>query len=314
MRRSSTRLFYSASAMLMALGACAAPITHSDPKYHTALPGYAFTDITETATDGRVIPARVFRPIADCSPCDVIVFSHGNFATYDRYDVLLTAWANDGYVVVAPQHVDSEKHPDRDTYLTIDSQPLRVEDYAVLSNRFGSDDFEFEGLKFSGRQFAAGHSYGGLIALLAGGAESADGSGNFPEDVIEPIAVIAISPPGEIDGRIDQTGYAKVDKPTLVVTGTTDILPGFIDDWEAHLASFNASQPGLGYALVFEGMNHYFNGAYGRITPEGAQSETAIETLNTQISAFLHAAASGEAPNGSNWEQTDNQIVRTLTK
>ena len=98
------------------------------------------------------------------------------------------------------------------------------------------------------------------------------------------------------------------------MTGTTDILPGFIDAWETHLDAFEVGQEGLGYALIFEGMNHYFNGAFGRITPEGAASEIAIDTLNTQILAFLAATASGEVPVGDDWAQTDNPIVRMLTK
>lgn len=313
MRRAGTGLIGCTTALLLVTTGCTAPV--SPVADSTAAPtGYTFLDRTELAENGREIPYRVFRPAADCTPCDVIVFSHGNLATYDRYDVLLTDWAINGYVVVAPQHVDSEEHPQREAYLTTDSQPLRTEDYLVLSNRFAEDGFEFDGLNFSGRQFAAGHSYGGLIALLAGGAEAADNASNFPENAVDPLAIIAISPPGELDGRIDQNGYSKVDRPTLFVTGTTDILPGFIDAWETHLDAFEVSQEGFGYALIFEGMNHYFNGAFGRITPEGAASETAIDTLNAQILAFLAATASGEAPVGDDWAQTDNPIVRTLTK
>lgn len=313
LRPERASLFSCATALLLILSACAVP-GKTGAETHSATPGYTFSDITETSENDREIPARVFRPQADCSPCDLIIFSHGAYATYDRYDVLLTAWAEDGYVVVAPQHVDSEEHPDREAYASANSQPLRLEDYLELSELFAAEDFEFEGLTLSGKQIAAGHSYGGLIALLAGGAVAAEGPLTYTENAVEPIAVLAVSPPGALEGRIEAVGYSSIDKPTLVITGTTDVLPGFIDEWETHLDSYEASQPGLGYALIFEGMDHYFNGAFGRITPEGAASEFAIDTLNTQISAFLEAALNGEAPSGTAWTQTDNPIVRTLTK
>lgn len=313
MRRSRASLFSCTTVSLLVLSACTAPAPTALGT-SAATPGYSFSDIIESAENNREIPVRVFLPLSDCSPCDVIIFSHGAYATYDRYDVLLAAWAEDGYVVVAPQHVDSEEHPNREAYLTEDSQPLRLEDYLELSALFAADGFEFDGLTFSGKQIAAGHSYGGLIALLAGGAVAAEGPLSFTENAVEPKAVVAVSPPGALEGRIEAVGYSSVDKPTLVITGTTDVLPGFIDEWETHLDSFEASQPGLGYALVFEGMDHYFNGAFGRITPEGAASEFAIDTLNTQISVYLEAVLNGEAPSGAAWTQADNPIVRTLTK
>ena len=46
----------------------------------------------------------------------------------------------------------------------------------------------------------------------------------------------------------------------------------------------------------------------------GAAAQPAIDTLNTQISAFLGAISNGEPPSGSDWEQTNNPIARVLTK
>ena len=273
-----------------------------------------YTDITLSAPDGREIPTRVFMPTEDCSPCELIIFSHGNLATYDRYDVLLEDWAARGYVVASSQHIDSEEHPERERYANDDVTGTRLEDYIAASEYFAEPGLDFEGLSFSENQFAAGHSYGGMIALIAGGAVASEGALDFSDAGVEPSAIVAISPPGELPGRIDNAGYALVDKPLLVVTGTTDVLPGFIDEWDIHLDSFYANETDNAYALVFENMNHYFNGAFGRITPEGAAAQPAIDTLNTQISAFLGAISNGEPPSGSDWEQTNNPIARVLTK
>ncbi len=275
---------------------------------------YSFRDLKLTASSGREVPVRMFRPAADCSPCDLIIFSHGAFATYDRYDVLLANWAALGYVVVAPQHIDSEEHPERTLYADVDPLPTRMEDYVVVSDHFGVDDVTADGLSFSGQQFATGHSLGGLIALLQGGAALGKDDADYMRTEEPPVAVVAVSPPGEIPELISAGGYSSVSEPLLVVTGTTDILPGFIDEWQTHLDSYDANQTDNAYALIFEGMNHYFNGAFGRITPEGKDARPAVETLNTQIDAFLHAAGSDEAPSGPDWDQRDNSIVRILQK
>ncbi len=313
MRRLRPVLLSCSALCLAALTACTG-VQAGQQEQSASQSGYTFKDLTLMGKDNRAIPARVFRPQTDCSPCDLIIFSHGAFATYDRYDVLLTDWASKGFVVIAPQHVDSEEHPQRETYKGIDSQSLRLEDYFKASSMFGESDFSFDGLTFSGTQFATGHSFGGLIALLAGGAELKSGPVVAPDGVLAPKAVVAISPPGEIADRIDSVGYSKVNVPVLVVTGTTDKLPGFIDEWEIHLDSYEASPAGLGYGLVFEGMNHYFNGAYGRIKPEGLAAQPSVDTLNSQISAFLRAASAGTPPSGPDWEQSENPTVRILQK
>ena len=300
------------TALALALGGCATSSQSPSATVDAPSAGFTYVDIELASEAGRSIPVRVFRPLTDCSPCGLIIFSHGAFATYDRYDVLLTAWAEAGYVVAAPQHVDSEKHPARETYLETDPQPYRLEDYFAVSSLFASADYSLDGLTFSGTQFAAGHSFGGLIALLVGGAELTSGPIEHPDDAPEPEAIVAISPPGEIPDRILAEGYAEIETPLLVVTGTTDILPGFIDEWELHLISYDANRDDVGHALIFDGMNHYFNGAFGRIKPEGASAKTAIDTLNTQITAFLKAASDDVAPSGPDWEQSTNPIVRTL--
>ena len=299
------------TAVLTTLTACARdPGPDLPPKPYAIIHVYLNLD----APTGRNIPMRVFLPPEDCSPCDVIIFSHGAYSTYGRYDVLLEDWAEHGYVVAAPLHVDSEEHPDRALFKDVDSQPLRLEDYVAASDMFAAPDYSLNGLHFSGTQIAAGHSYGGLIAEIAGGAEASSGGMTFTGAAIAPSAIIALSPPGVMSGRFDLEGYSKISKPLLVVTGTTDTLPGFIDDWQTHLDSFEASQTSMSYALIFDQMNHYFNGAFCRITPEGANSTAAINTLNSQILAFLRAVSDEQPPSGDDWTQAGNPLVRTLTK
>ena len=271
-------------------------------------------DFTLPAADGRSVPARAFMPAEDCSPCDLIIFSHGANATYDRYDVVARTWAEQGYVVAAPQHVDSEEHRNRSAYSMDDSRPTRLEDYALISEAFASDAPPVSEMSYSGVQYAAGHSYGALIAQVAGGAVLADPDWRLPATLTKPAAVIALSPPGEMDGLITAEGFSTINVPMLVVTGTADRLPGFIDNWEQHLEGYDLADPNLSYALVFEDMDHNFNGAYCRITPEGIKARPSVDVLNTRILGFLKDVRIGELPSRKDWTRSDNGLVRALKR
>lgn len=257
---------------------------------------------------GRAVPVRVFAPAEGCANCTLVIFSHGANASYSRYDVLLKNWAAHGLVVAAPQHVDSEEHPRRGEFRSADGRLLRVRDYALVDAAFAPGaPPRIASLSFSGTVIAAGHSYGALIAQIAGGARIVRPyGGDFERTWRLPQAVIAISPPPAMPGYTTQEGWRAVSVPQLVITGTTDIMPGFVNDWRQHLDSYAAARPGLAYALVFDGMDHNFNGAYCRITPEGAKAAPQVEKLNAAIRQFIGNATSGTLPAAAEWRKTQS--------
>lgn len=303
-------LYFSMPLPALLLAACmtgeqAAPVDRAD---------YGQVDFNLTAPNGRDVQARAFLPAEDCSPCALIIFSHGAYAAFDRYDVLLSDWAARGYAVVAPQHVDSEDHPRHDAYSMDESRPARLADYALVSSTFAAEGYTLDGVTFSGRQIAAGHSYGGLIAQVAGGASLANSAYTKPGNARAPEAVIALSPPGEIDGLVTMDGFSGIETPMLVVTGTTDRLPGFIDDWQSHLDGYQAAPAALAYALVYEGMDHYFNGAFGRETTEGASAMPAVKDLNARIATFIEDAFADTLPTGLDWRASGSDLVEARTR
>jgi CubicO group peptidase (beta-lactamase class C family) len=270
---------------------------------------YALNDeqMTVAAPDGREIPVRVLAP-ANCATCPTMIFSHGAFSTFDRYDALLMPLARTGFRIVAPNHVDSEEHPDRDSYGSSDTMQKRLEDYQVLADAFPAET-----------SFAIGHSYGALIAQLAGGARL-DGQPQTPvmDSRFRPAAVIAISPPGPVPQSISETGWAEIKTPMLVVTGTTDILPGFIDNWRLHLTSYEASLNPDTYALIYSDMDHYMNGAYGRqtnATGDAMSTRTAVmDHLVGSIRWFTRAAAQDSPPAAESWTSLDSAMVEARMK
>ncbi len=246
---------------------------------------------------GSLAPAR------GCRRCALIIFSHGAYSNYHDYDALLEDWAAHGMVVAAPLHVDSSEYPERGRYSMLESRALRLADYAAvdLALRPGAPAL-LNGISFSGKVFAAGHSYGGLIVEVVGGARlDADAEVQLARSWRMPLAVVALSPPGEVPGFVTTPGFAAMERPTLVVSGTADMLKGYFDSYQVHLTSYRAGPAGRTYSLVFDGMDHAFNGAYWKVTPDGGASAWAITALNADILRFLDDAARGKPPTRAEW-------------
>jgi alpha-beta hydrolase superfamily lysophospholipase len=211
--------------------------------FDLAGPGGRSISITEWKPKGRVR--------------GLILFSHGALSSPTLYEAVIGRWVAEGWHVLAPLHVDSERHPHTRDYPGLASWKARIEDMRVLSAHVGKRPW-----------VAAGHSYGGLVALTMGGAAAVP-----PQGLTGPLsdpnvrAAVAFSPPAPVPVLCTAEGYAKLSVPALIQTGTADNppsapgaapLPG---SWKGHLAAFDAAAPGgHRYGLVLEGVDHYFGG------------------------------------------------------
>lgn len=199
-----------------------------------------------------------------------ILFSHGANSAPRHYERLIAPWVAAGYEVFAPLHVDSAEHPDTKHYPGLASWAARLEDMRALAAHIGSRPY-----------IAAGHSYGGLTAIALGGGVSL-----VPQGVEGPLrdpiakAVLAFSPPAPVPVLTGEAGYASVNVPMLVQTGTRDVPPGLTDPegWRGHLAPYDAAQSdGQRYALVLEDVDHYFGGLICRPDVPGPQQITQLD-------------------------------------
>jgi predicted dienelactone hydrolase len=240
------------------------------------------TEVVAIQRGERPITLTVVRPIGPVRAR--VAFSHGAFSSPAKYQPLLEGWAAAGLLVAAPLHVDSADHPDRASYDQAQVWRTRLEDQKAVLDWLAVDG--------KGGLAAAGHSFGALLALAAGGAQV-----SAPDD-LSPIAdrrvraVIALSPPPAMSGLISAEGFTGLRAPTLVQTGDADILPGFVDNWRARLIAWEAAVPGDKHALVLKGVDHYFGGLICRPELPGPHQTAGFnEALAASIDLVLAHAA-----------------------
>lgn len=239
----------------------------------------AATETSLTAADGRAVPMTIIGPVKR-GRYPLIAFSHGNFAAPSRYRAMLDPIAAAGYVIVAPMHVDSELMPrDKPPSLLFVWQ-TRNEDLALaLAATPPNADRR--------HRAAMGHSYGALNAQVAAGAVPA----NPPTRLRAlPQALVAWSPPGPYPGLIEPSGWSSIATPSLTITGTSDIMPGFIDNWELHRAAYDNTPRGKRWLWVGTGINHYFGGMFGREKSASPDEKRLFDRAIATTIAFLDAS------------------------
>lgn len=258
--------------------------------------------LTLMASDQREVSVTVYSPSGGCEKCTLLFFSHGANIPPENYAALINTWIPAGYVVATPLHVDAETHPHRDDYSGTQIVRTRVEDYEVVTDALLRKNVPINGVTFSGELIATGHSFGAMIAQIAIGATMHPSVGlGLSDDALRPLGAVAISPPGALENYISADDWSRMQAPVLVVTGTEDKDPVFMPQWELHKASYEAAPEGSAYLLVFDGINHYFNGAFGRPLEDGFVGNPETEILNQQVLNFLAALKTQQLPSAASW-------------
>jgi dienelactone hydrolase len=222
-------------------------------------------------------------------PYPVIVFSHGYGAQKNAYVGLSAFWASHGYVVIRPHHADFGilKMPER-TFEDLPRQRRRREPAeakaiefhadpgelwqtqtaADWTNRVGDVTFVLNSIPKLIEQFpeikdrvdatkigVGGHSYGAMIAMLAGGAK-ASAAGNLLSYADPRVkAIEAMSPPGPAADRgLIRDSFATIAVPALFLTGSRDYGTKEAEDVAWRKQAFEASPAGDKWFLSVSGV------------------------------------------------------------
>lgn len=244
------------------------------------------TELTVAHVDGRATQYTVYSPaIRERFP--LIVFSHGAFAAPERYDEMLREVASAGFVVIAPLHIDSEL-----LTLGADAPPqaltwtTRKADVALVIEQpeaFASASTQATMQAPQDGYLLAGHSYGALVVQTRVGAVRLGDEIMTDENAL---GVIAFSPPGPVPGFIEENAWQSMSVPQLLVTGTADVLPGFLDDWRLHTLAHYQATAGDQWLWVGDGVDHYFGRLIGRLDRDAPPKTEAFGDALATTKAF----------------------------
>ena len=261
-------------AVLASLSILAVPLMPVAAQNVSSSPALA-SNVPETlnipAPDGRMISMRIW-PAADEK--GIVVFSHGYNGSPEAYQRILSAWAEHGYTVVAPLHVDSLLHADHAQYDNQAAFSARLMDLAVARAMMKQ--------AHPGKpMIVAGHSFGSLMSTIEAGAVTVAGPQGDPDVK----GVIAFSTAGNIPGVVTPQTYETLDVPLLVITGDRDVVPGYVADWQDHRAAFDLSPAGGKMLVTVEGGDH-------ELVANADADDFALLTRVTE--AFLDAHATND--------------------
>jgi predicted dienelactone hydrolase len=288
------------AAVLLA-GCAAAPPTPDATKLYAPSRAGLATHVDDsvglTASDGRAIPLRVVYPEGK-GPWPVIVFSHGMFSSNEMYMPILEHWASQGYVIVAPDHLDAKgKWQPRqnsdvevlatsrasDLTLVMDSIPKLEEKIPPLAKALLPPPYA-----------AAGHSMGTYIAMLEAGLRTKNP--NTEEVISHPDRrigyVVMSSDPGKM-ALMPEDLWLGLTVPTFMTTGTKDYgVSGKgrrATEYTMDRLSGGTQKTGFRYRVLIQDGDHYYGGLVHRAPSDVKPDPEALNIYTSLSTAFLDA-------------------------
>ena len=195
--------------------------------------------VLNDALYARDVPLRVHRPAGLSGPLPLVVYSHGSGCGPVNYDRITRHWAEMGYVVIAPTHIDGMENapvPTPDQYPALLSR--RVRDPSFVLDALDRIEAELDAPGLIDRQRVAigGHSFGGMISQIKVGMPLKPGSYIFDGDTADPRFRVAVvmSGVGQMPVFTDDA-FDALTGPVIATGGTLDVGnvgTGEIFPWE----------------------------------------------------------------------------------
>ena len=235
-------------------------------------------------------------------PYPIIVFSHGTFSSSDKYDLVVEFWAERGYVVILPNHLDANygliPNKTEDMVHIIDT---RISDMSFVLDNLDAIEGQNSGLKGKLNRdliIAAGHSIGTQVVLVNTGQRIRNPTDNYVTESNEDrfMAAVMLSDPGKMALMPDDAWKGGLT-PTFLSTGPEDY--GLMGDgrrdaeYQNEILTLPDEPTGDKYLLLIERGDHYFGGLIHRDVNKVPDYE-GLAVFNAASLAFMDAHARDE--------------------
>ncbi len=251
----------------------------------------------------RVVNVRVRYPVSESAggqplpaQLPVVVFSHGAFCYPQQYANVTDFWVSRGYVVVFPDHLDSPnlgKINPRDLPILLKS---RVADMSLVLDSL--PDIERAVPDLAGRidsnyAAVAGHSFGGMIAMIKSGLEIRESEQDPAVIFSDPRfrAAVIMSGVGQM-GQMTDSAFSGLTRPLFASGGTLDtgnVGTGETYPWQWRMSPFTLAPAGDKFSLVLDQADHYLGGQICRDNKGGPDDAEAVRVVRAANLAFLDA-------------------------
>jgi pimeloyl-ACP methyl ester carboxylesterase len=238
-------------------------------------------------------------------PLPVVVFSHGAFCYSQQYARITDFWVSHGYIVISPDHLDSPNGPKMKAVDVPKMLVSRTRDMSFVLDSLAEIEAripELKGRIDRERAAVAGHSFGGMIAMLKVGLKMESQVDGASVDLSDDrfTAAVVMSGVGEMKPMkpfpqvptMSADAFTGLTKPLLASGGTLDegnVGTGEIFPWEWRMSPYRLAPPGDKYEVVVADADHYLGGLICRDNKGGEDDPVAVAVVRSAQAAFLDA-------------------------
>jgi hypothetical protein len=235
----------------------------------------------------------------------LVIVSHGTFSSKDMYGPVIDHWASHGYIVLLPNHVDSNfgRMPKNNGDMS-DMIMSRAADLTHILNSL--DDIEAQVDGIAGKidrdhMLASGHSVGSYVAMLNNGLKirNPENGRIMAHEEDRFTGVVMMSDPGKMALMPDGV-WIHINKPTFLTTGTEDF--GTMGDGNAPapyqneiLTTGEGAEENSKFLVVLDKGDHYFGGLIHRAKGNLEPDYEGLQIFNSLSLAFMDAYTKGDA-------------------
>ena len=230
-------------------------------------------------------------------PYPIIVFSHGTFSSGDKYDLVVDFWAERGYVVILPNHLDANYGiiPNK-TEDMVHIVNTRISDMSLVLDNLDEIEVQNPGLQGKlnrSKIIAAGHSIGTQVVLVNTGQRIRNPTNNYVTESSEErfMAAVMLSDPGKMALMPDDAWKGGLT-PTFLTTGPDDYgLMGDgrrVAEYQNEILTLPDEPTGDKYLLLNERGDHYFGGLIHRDVKKVPDYD-GLAVFNAASLAFMDA-------------------------